>query len=106
MTVSRSFALLLLLAIAGCDRTDPYLRQDVWRPKGTNDANLRAMVVVPSDLVFATPAAPSDGSLAAAALTRLRRDNARPLLDSGLAGIMPVSGGSPPAVAPPSGNSQ
>ena len=46
------------------------------------------MVAVPSDLVVASPASPSDGALTTAALTRLRRDNVRPLLDSGLARIV------------------
>ena len=97
----RMGALLLLLAVAGCDQVDPYSRPGVWRPHGSNDANLRAMVVVPSDLVLATPTARADGGLAAAALTRLRRDRVRPLPDSGVAQIVPVSSGSQAASAAP-----
>src|ERR1700722_18591537 len=52
-----ALASLLLLALAGCAQTDPYTRPGAWRPNGANDANLRAMVVVPSDLVLARPAA-------------------------------------------------
>jgi hypothetical protein len=107
MTMLRTTTLLLLLALAGCDHTDPYLRGGVWRPNGANDANLRAMVVVPSDLTLATPAVHSDGALAAAALVRLRRDRVKPLLDSGLAQIVPVASGSAAApAAAPSGNDQ
>ena len=32
-------------------RLDPYRREGTWRPNGANEANLRAMVVSPSDLV-------------------------------------------------------
>jgi hypothetical protein len=100
----RCTALLLLFILAGCDRTDPYLREGVWRPSGANDANLRAMVVVPSDLAAAA-ASPADGGLAAAALSRLRRAQVQRLPDSGVAQIVPVGSGSAasPATAPPSG---
>jgi hypothetical protein len=107
MMMSRSIALLLMLGLAGCDAIDPYSRAGAWHPNGANDADLRAMVAVPSDLALATPASPADGTLAAAALTRLRRDQVRPLLNSGLAQI--VVSGAPPGmapVAPPSGTSQ
>jgi hypothetical protein len=102
----RTTTLLLLLALAGCDLTDPYLRAGAWRPNGANEANLRAMVAVPSDLAVATPASPADGGLAAAALDRLRHDRVRPLPDSGVAQIVPVSSGSTPspAAAAPSGS--
>jgi len=90
--------LLVLLGLVGCDGTDPYRRSGVWQPNGANDADLRAMVTVPSDLVLAAPAAAADGGLAVAALNRLRRDHVRPLPDSGLARIVPV-GGAPPVAA-------
>ncbi len=96
-----AYPLMLLCLVGGvlaaCDSTDPYLRQGVWRPNGANDADLNAMVAGPSDLALSTPAARADGGLAAAALTRLREDRVRPLLDSGLAQIVPVSGAPPPA---------
>jgi len=46
----RFTALFVLLALLGCDRTDPYLRDGVWHPNGANQANLRAMVALPSSL--------------------------------------------------------
>jgi len=100
----RSIALLVLLSVVGCDRVDPYTRPGAWRPDGANDANLRAMVTVPSDLVLGTRSDPADGNLATAALTRLRHGNVRSLPDSGIAQIAPVGGSAPaapPAAAPP-----
>jgi hypothetical protein len=94
----RAAGLFLLLGLAACQQTDPYQREGVWRPNGANDANLRAMVAVPADLAAATPAGPADGSLAAAALARLRHDQVKPLQDSGLAQI--TVGGSSAAAAP------
>lgn len=88
---------LALLALAGCDHTDPYLRPNVWRPNGANEANLRAMVAMPSDLAVAAPSAHGDGGRAAAALARLRNDQVKPLLNSGLAEVVPVGNGSPAA---------
>jgi hypothetical protein len=104
MTILRSTILLLLIVLAGCDSIDPYRREGTWRPNGANEANLRAMVVVPSDLAVATRASPADGELAAAALSRLHHDRVRPLPDSALAQIVPISSGT--AAAPAAGSSQ
>jgi hypothetical protein len=109
MMTMRLTTLLLLIAFAACDRTDPYRREGTWRPSGANDANLRAMVVVPSDLAIATRAGPADGALAAAALSRLHNDRVRPLPDSALAQVVPISSGSAattPAAAPTPGSAQ
>ena len=100
MRPAHAAALVLLLAVAGCDRIDPYTREGAWRPNNANEANLRAMVAVPSDLVWATPASRPDGGLAAAAVARLRHDTVRPLPDSGLAQIVTV-GTAQPAPAQP-----
>jgi hypothetical protein len=94
--ISRFATLLpLLLALTGCD---PFQRAGVWQPNHANETNLRAMVDAPSDLAAAAPASHADGGMAAAAVARLRHDQVRPLLDSGLARIVPVNGGA--AVAP------
>jgi hypothetical protein len=102
MTMPRFAIVLILLSLTGCDYTDPYLRAGAWRPGAVNDANLRAMVLVPSDLAVASPSTPADGALAAAALTRLRHDQVRPLMNSGLATIT-ISGApaAQPAAATP-----
>ncbi len=92
MTRTHAALLLLLAALLGaCSWTDPYERDGVWHPNGANEANLRAMVMVPSDLVMAAPAAPAAGQEAAAALDRQRRDKVRPLPESGVAKLSPVS---------------
>jgi len=80
-----------LLAIAGCAATDPYEREGVWRPNNANEANLRAMVAVPSDLVVGV-SSPSSGQQAAAALDRYRNDKVRLLPDSAIAKIIPIAG--------------
>jgi hypothetical protein len=97
----RAAQLILLLALAGCDATDPYQRTGVWRPNNANAINLRAMVLVPSDLALATPASPDDGGLAAAAVLRLRHDNVKTLPDSGVLQVAPVASGAAPPIAPP-----
>ena len=84
---------ILVLSLAGCDATDPYLKQGVWRPNDANDANLRAMVVSPSDLVRGVNSSQGDGRQAAAALDRLRNDKPRVLPDSAIAKVVPISSG-------------
>lgn len=107
MTMLRFTALLLLIVLAGCNQIDPYRRAGAWRPNNANDSNLRAMVVVPSDLAVASRGSPADGALAAAALSRLHHDRVRPLPDSALAPIVPVSSGSASSsAAPASGSGQ
>jgi hypothetical protein len=84
----------LALALAGCDAMDPYRREGTWRPNGANDANLRAMVVSPSDLVRGVSSTDGNGQQAAAALDRYRNDKVRLLPDTGLAKIVPIASGS------------
>jgi|SRR5579863_7416630 hypothetical protein len=81
-----------VLLMVGCDATDPYQRDGTWRPNDANEANLRAMVASPSDLVRGVPSQ-SDGQQAAAALDRYRNDKVRLLPDSAIAKITPVSSG-------------
>jgi hypothetical protein len=104
MTSLRSTALLLLIVLAGCDEIDPYHREGTWQPNDANQDNLRAMVAVPSDLAVAAHVGSADGVLAEAAVSRLHHDHVRPLPDSGLAQVVPVSSGtvaSPAAAASP-----
>lgn len=72
---------LSVLSAAGCQATDPFLRQGYWNPRGTNNANLATMVDDPMDLVRGRGDGPADGNLAAAAVTRLRRDRVKSLPD-------------------------
>jgi type IV pilus biogenesis protein CpaD/CtpE len=76
-------ALLLacLLALAGCDSTDPYLRPGMWQPTGANQRNLAAMVVNPSDLIRGHGESGSDGRRADIAVSRVLEDRTRSLPD-------------------------
>ncbi len=86
-------AMALLLLATGCDATDPYRRAELWRPNQANDTNLRAMVAVPADLALGVPETDGDGQQAARALDRERHDKTKPLPDSFIAKVVPVSGG-------------
>lgn len=90
----RQLLCIAVLGLAGCDANDPYLRDGTWRPNSANDSNLRAMVASPSDLVRGVSSGGSSGQQAAAALDRQRNDKVRPLPDSAVAKIVPVSSGS------------
>lgn len=92
-------AALPLLVLAGCSQIDPLTKEGVWRPTGANDANLRAMVAVPSDLAYGRAARTSDGGMAARAVERLRTGKVYPLPDTGISKIGGGGGGSPPAAA-------
>jgi hypothetical protein len=96
------FTLTMLLGLTGCQQIDPLLRDGVWRPNGSNETALRAMAAVPADLVHGAPAGPANGTVAAAAVERLQTDRVKPLLDSGLAQVVPVTAGAPaqPAASP------
>jgi type IV pilus biogenesis protein CpaD/CtpE len=92
MLIRQLLCVIVLLFLVGCDAADPYLRDGVWRPNGANEADLRAMVASPSDLVRGV-ASHGDGQQAAAALDRYRNDKVRPLPDSAIAKVVPVSSG-------------
>lgn len=77
--LARSAIALALLSAAGCDATDPFLRQGVWNPRGSNAANLATMVEDPMDLVHGRRDDRASGLLAAAAIARLRHDEAKSL---------------------------
>lgn len=84
----------LLLVLVGCDATDPYKREGLWRPTYANDVNLRAMVASPTDLVRGVDSSDGDGQQAAAALDRQRQDKMRELPESAIAKVVPIQGGS------------
>ncbi len=83
----------VLLGLAGCADTDPYSREGIWRPSGTNEANLRAMVANPADLARGVGDGMGDSHQAEAAIERLRADKVKALPASGIAQIS-VTGGS------------
>ena len=89
--LARALICVAALTLSGCDLTDPYSREGVWR---ANEANLRAMVVSPADLARGVSAPGGDGQQAAAALDRYRNDKVRPLPDSAVAKVVAISAGS------------
>ena len=90
--IAAVLSLVLAPGLAGCAVTDPLEREGLWRPIGANDANLRLMVAVPSDLVQGVAAPNSDGDGAARAVRRLRRDRVKPLPDVVISKIAPGAG--------------
>lgn len=88
----RQLLCVLVVALAGCNAIDPYIREGTWRPNDSNEANLRAMVASPSDLVRGVEG-PGNGQLAAAALDRYRNDKVRQLPESGVAQVVPIATG-------------
>lgn len=78
---------LALLALAGCEATEPYLREGTWRPTGTNDLNIATQIIRPADLVRGVDYAPSDGTMQTGAIERYRAGKIRKLPDSGFAAI-------------------
>ena len=91
--------LLILLALGACTATDPLYTDAAWHPVGANDANLRAMIADPQDLLNGAPSAVADGGTAADAVARLRAGKVKDLPDSGLAKIT-LSGGGGSAATP------
>lgn len=75
--------------------TDPYQRAGTWNPSHANEANLRAMVANPADLVHGRGDNIAIGETAAVAVERLRAGKIKPLPDSGVAEVKTVSNGTP-----------
>jgi type IV pilus biogenesis protein CpaD/CtpE len=75
----------VVLLVAGCAATDPYEKEGVWHPAGTNEANLRAMVAIPSDLVSGVGDGHGNSQQAEVAVERLRADKVKDLPASGVA---------------------
>ncbi len=91
---ARMMGISALLVLVGCADTDPYTREGVWRPSGTNEANLRAMVANPADLARGVGDGTGDSQQAEAAIERLRADKVKALPASGIAQINITGGGS------------
>lgn len=88
-----------LLALAGCDSRDPYLRTDVWQPTGANAGNIAAMVANPHDLISGRGTPVQNSNEATLAVGHVRSDQPKPLTPSGGSG-----GGSPPGAGAASGS--
>ncbi len=100
MPARAPYCLGLLLAVAGCQATDPYDRVGAWRPNHANTLNLAMMAANPADLLHGVGDDSSSGQQAVTAIDRLRSGHAKALPDSGLAKItLTGSGTAAPAVA-------
>jgi hypothetical protein len=73
--------------LAGCDATDPLLRDGQWHAEHINRANLTLMAANPVDLVRGTGETTTDGILAAAAVDRLYTNKVKKLPDAGLSPV-------------------
>lgn len=94
---------LALIALAGCEATEPYLREGTWRPSGTNDLNIAAQIIRPSDLVRGVDYAPVGATMPTAAVERYRLGRIKALPDNSLVQIGGAGGGAAPAADAPAG---
>ena len=82
---------LLLLLPAGCAAEDPLTRPGLWQPTGANEANLRAMIADPDDLVAGAADRRADGAVVAAAVARYRAGKLKDLPDAAASRVAPIS---------------
>ena len=94
----------ILATLAGCASRDPYQRDDVWYPTGSNAANLAAMVANPHDLVAGRGSSASNAATQVVAVRHIQTDTPKKLsLDSGGSGGGGSSSGSGPTAITPGG---
>ena len=70
---------LVLISACSYDPFDPYQRPGTWVSDGANDANLRAMVANPHDLIEGTGERVSSGAEAASPVQRVLAGKRYPL---------------------------
>ena len=93
-----------LLCAAGCAGEDPLTRSGQWHPIGANDANLRAMIADPDDLVTGVASRTADGQVVAAAVARYRSGRVKDLPDVTISKVAPIQvNNAAPAAAPAAG---
>ena len=93
-TAARAFAATaMLLALAGCGETDPYLRTDVWRPTGANAQNIVAQLANPLDMVRGHGAVRVDAHSPTTAVEQLWGGRAAKSPEGGAAAGTTTSGG-------------
>ena len=104
----RNLLLIGFVVISGCsyDPFDPYQRPGTWNPEGSNDANLRAMVANPHDLVQGTGQGVSSGAEATPPVARVLAGKRYPLPNLNAATVdifnqqQPQGSANPEAAAP------
>jgi hypothetical protein len=99
-----TFCLLLLLGVVACSPDHPFDKPGTWSIQNqgsANDANLRAMIVNPHDLIEGQSASNSLSAEASAPVKRLLTGKRTPLPISGLLQLQ-LSGDQPQPAAPDS----
>lgn len=81
-----SLALLVLLPLAACAGRDPYERDDVWKPTGSNMGNIAAMVANPHDLIEGRHANRGDTKASTVAIQHVWEGQVQPLGGSSSSG--------------------
>ena len=88
----RALFLVALLPLGACGPVfDVNDRVGTWRPVGSNDANLRAMIADPDDLVTGVADHQADGSVVAAAVARYRAGKVKDLPDVSISKVAPIA---------------
>lgn len=93
---------LLLPLVACVGPLDVHDRAGTWQPVGANEANLRAMIADPDDLVTGVADTRADGQVVAAAVARYRIGKVKDLPNTGISKVAPISsntGSSSPAAS-------
>jgi hypothetical protein len=91
----QTLIMIATLSLAACNGPagDPFARAGTWTIQHDNDANLRAMIADPADLVRGHGDGVAIGETAAVAIERLHAGKVRPLPSSGVAEIVPTNTG-------------
>jgi type IV pilus biogenesis protein CpaD/CtpE len=88
----RISSIVLLVVVAGCANSEPYHRNDVWYPTGSNAGNLAAMAARPSDLIHGRSGPEGDAHQADLAINHIWLGQPKPL-GSGTAPAAASAGG-------------
>lgn len=80
-----------IMLLSACAQIDPYTRAGVWRPNGSNDTNLRAMIADPDDLVVGAADGLADAQVVGAAVARYRSGRVKDLGDGTASRISPIT---------------
>lgn len=78
---SLTLVAIAALALIGCEQVnrDPFEQKLTWSPTGSNEANLRAMLSNPNDMVVGRGERGSNAILANAAVVRVLTDKVKAL---------------------------
>jgi type IV pilus biogenesis protein CpaD/CtpE len=72
-------SIILVVFVAGCANSEPYHRNDVWYPTGSNAGNMAAMAAGPSDLIHGRSGPEGDAHQADLAISHVWLGQPKPL---------------------------